>query len=47
VFAALAWHLSHAPAPREAATVNRARWAETVRTGRKRCAAGLDAHSAT
>jgi glycosyltransferase involved in cell wall biosynthesis len=47
VFAAMAWHLSHAPAPREAATVNRARWAETVRTGRKRCAAGLDAHSAT
>ncbi len=34
VFAALAWHLSHAPAPRQAAAANRARWAETVRTGR-------------
>lgn len=47
VFAALAWHLSHAPAPRQAAAANRARWAATVRTGRKRCEAGLDAHSAT
>lgn len=47
VFAALAWHLSHAPAPRQAAAANRARWAETVRTGRQRCEAGLDAHSAT
>jgi GT2 family glycosyltransferase len=47
VFAALAWHLSHAPAPRQAAAANRARWAATVRTGRKRCDAGLDAHSAT
>jgi GT2 family glycosyltransferase len=47
VFAALAWHLSHAPAPRQAAAANRARWVATVRTGRKRCEAGLDAHSAT
>ena len=47
VFAALAWHLSHAPAPRHDAAANRARWAETVRTGRKRCEAGLDAHSTT
>jgi glycosyltransferase involved in cell wall biosynthesis len=47
VFAALAWHLSHAPAPRQAAAANRARWVETVRTGRRRCEAGLDAHSAT
>jgi GT2 family glycosyltransferase len=47
VFAALAWHLSHAPAPRMAAAANRARWIETVRTGRKRCETGLDAHSAT
>jgi glycosyltransferase involved in cell wall biosynthesis len=46
LFAALAWHLSHPPAPRLAAAANRARWAETVRSGRKRCDAGLDAHLA-
>lgn len=47
LFAAPAWHLSHPPAPRFSADANRARWSETVRTGRKRCEAGLDAHSAT
>jgi glycosyltransferase involved in cell wall biosynthesis len=46
LFAALAWHLSHPPAPRLAASANRARWTETVRTGRKRCETGLDAHLA-
>ena len=47
MFAALAWHLYHAPAPRLAAAANRARWIETVRTGRRRCETGLDAHTAT
>lgn len=47
ILSALAWHLAHAPAPRLAAAANRARWVETVRTGRRRCEAGLDAHSAS
>jgi glycosyltransferase involved in cell wall biosynthesis len=46
LFAALAWHLSHPRAPRQHAAANRARWGETVRTGRRRCETGLDAHRA-
>jgi len=46
LFAALAWHLEHPPADRLAADANAARWKETVRTGRTRCAVGLDAHLA-
>jgi len=42
--AAIAWHLRHPPASRARADANRARWQETVRTGRTRCAAGLDGH---
>jgi glycosyltransferase involved in cell wall biosynthesis len=44
LFAALAWHLWHRPAPRDGAASNQARWQETVRTRRTRCATGLDAH---
>ncbi len=44
LFAAVAWHLGHAPADREATDANIARWHETVRTGRTRCSEGLDAH---
>ena len=44
LFAAIAWHLDHGPAPRDRAEVNRARWQETVRSGRTRCEAGLDCH---
>lgn len=44
ICAAIAWHLDHAPASRAAAEANRARWQETVRTGRRRCAAGIDGH---
>jgi GT2 family glycosyltransferase len=44
VFAAIAWHLAHRPAPRGAARANRERWHETVRSGRTRCARGIDQH---
>jgi glycosyltransferase involved in cell wall biosynthesis len=44
LFAAIAWHLDHGPAPRDRAEVNRARWQETVRSGSTRCEAGLDRH---
>jgi glycosyltransferase involved in cell wall biosynthesis len=44
LFAAIAWHLAHAPAPRGAAEVNRARWLDTRRTRKVRCEAGLDRH---
>lgn len=44
LFAAIAYHLDHAPAPRDAATANRRRWQETVRTGRRRCEYGIDGH---
>ncbi len=44
LFAAIAWHLEHGPAPRDRAEVNRARWQETVRSRRTRCDAGLDRH---
>lgn len=44
VFAAIAWHLAHRPASRAAARANRERWLETVRSGRTRCARGIDQH---
>lgn len=44
LFSAVAWHLGHAPALRDRAAANRARWQETVRTGRTRCTSGIDAH---
>ncbi len=46
LFAAVAWHLHHPPAPREQAAANRARWEETRRLGRTRCEAGIDGHPA-
>lgn len=44
LFAAVAWHLDHGPAPRGRADLNRACWQETVRSRRTRCEAGLDSH---
>jgi glycosyltransferase involved in cell wall biosynthesis len=44
LFAAVAFHLDHPPAPRDSAAVNRAIWRETVRSGRTRCEAGIDRH---
>jgi glycosyltransferase involved in cell wall biosynthesis len=44
LFAAVAWHLAHAPASRARADVNRALWKDTVRQRRIRCPAGLDGH---
>ena len=44
LFAAIAWHLDHPHAPRARAGANRERWRETVRSGRRRCDAGLDGH---
>lgn len=44
LFAAIAFHLDHAPAARASVAANRAQWLETVRTGRRRCAAGIDGH---
>jgi glycosyltransferase involved in cell wall biosynthesis len=46
LFAAIAFHLAHAPALRDSAEVNRARWRETARSGRTRCEAGIDRHLA-
>ena len=46
LFAAVAWHLGHAPAPRAAAGTNRDRWMATVRARRTRCECGLDRHRA-
>jgi glycosyltransferase involved in cell wall biosynthesis len=46
VFSAIAFHLAHAPAPRDSAAANRARWQDTVRSGRTRCSVGLDGHLA-
>jgi glycosyltransferase involved in cell wall biosynthesis len=46
LLAAVAWHLHHAPAPRERASANRARWQDTRRSGRTRCEAGIDGHGA-
>ncbi len=44
LFAAVAWHLDHAPAPRASAEANRARWQDSVRLRRTRCEAGIDGH---
>lgn len=44
VFAAIAFHLAHPPAARNCAAGNRARWQDTLRSGRTRCEAGLDGH---
>lgn len=46
VFAAIAYHLAHAPAARDSADANRARWQLTLRSGRTRCEAGIDGHYA-
>jgi glycosyltransferase involved in cell wall biosynthesis len=46
LFAAVAWHLGHAPAPRGRATANREHWQETVHRRRTRCVAGIDGHHA-
>ena len=46
LFAALAWHLDHAPASRAHAEANRARWRDTVRSRRVRCETGIDGHPA-
>ena len=45
IFAGIAWHLAHAPASRGSADANQARWRESVRTGRRRCDAGIDRHA--
>ncbi len=44
VFSAIAWHLAHRPASRAAVRANQERWQETVRSGRTRCAHGIDQH---
>jgi GT2 family glycosyltransferase len=44
LLAAIAFHLAHAPAARDAADANRAHWLETVLTGRRRCELGIDGH---
>jgi glycosyltransferase involved in cell wall biosynthesis len=46
VFGGIAWHLHHRPASRGSARANRERWRETVRSGRTRCARGIDQHIA-
>jgi glycosyltransferase involved in cell wall biosynthesis len=43
-FAAVVYHLHHAPRPRPELARNDALLAETARTGRVRCEAGLDRH---
>jgi glycosyltransferase involved in cell wall biosynthesis len=47
LFAAVAWHLDHPPASRDRAGINRARWQDSARTGRRRCEAGIDRHLAS
>ena len=44
LFGGIAFHLAHPPADRASAHANRARWKDTVRSGRVRCEAGLDQH---
>lgn len=44
LFSAIAFHLAHPAEPRESAASNKARWLETVRSGRHRCEIGIDAH---
>ncbi len=45
LFSAIAFHLAHPPASRDAAQANRARWRATVASGRTRCEVGIDGHS--
>jgi glycosyltransferase involved in cell wall biosynthesis len=47
LFAAVAWHLDHPPAPRSRAAANRDHWRETVRLRLTRCASGIDGHHPT
>ena len=47
VFAGLAWHLHHPPAPRHAAGSGRALLARTRAGRRTRCETGLDSHRET
>jgi glycosyltransferase involved in cell wall biosynthesis len=47
LFAAVAWHLDHPPAPRASAEANRARWQDSVRARRTRCETGIDGHGTT
>jgi glycosyltransferase involved in cell wall biosynthesis len=44
LFAALACHLAHPPAPRSLAGTNHRRWRETVSSGRTRCELGISSH---
>jgi glycosyltransferase involved in cell wall biosynthesis len=44
IFAAIAFHLAHEPASRDSAEANRARWLESVRSGRRRCDHGIAEH---
>lgn len=44
LFSAIAFHLEHPAEPRESAASNKSRWLETVRSGRRRCEIGIDAH---
>lgn len=44
LFAAIAWHLAHPPAARDAAAANLGRWRRTVDSRQVRCEAGLDGH---
>ncbi|HSC06254.1 MAG TPA: glycosyltransferase family 2 protein [Steroidobacteraceae bacterium] len=44
LFAAIAYHLQHEPAPRDREAINDAILRETLKSGRTRCAAGLDLH---
>lgn len=44
LFSAIAWHLAHRPVSRASARANQERWHETVRSGRTRCARGIDQH---
>ncbi len=44
VFGGIAWHLHHRPVSRASARANRERWQDTVRSGRTRCARGIDQH---
>ena len=46
LFAAIAWHLAHPPASRDAAAANLGRWRRTVESRLVRCAAGIDGHRA-
>ena len=46
LFAAIAWHLDHPPAPRTRADANRARWHDSVQSRRTRCEFGIDGHRA-